>query len=424
MRLDVSIFGILACSAGLVIAEDNDTRSDGGASSEIGTASTGTTSNVVISVQALPTYPVYTQQSGNQIITYSKGADIDITDIYLKRYNGDTCIGTGDRGSSGSSNTNTGANAGTNTGLHFNEMTLDQRADASMLPPFKFPISNDSVTLLIGSNFETLYNSNLGQPLYYEFQWKNSTSSGSSFSQLIAVALDSGYDAAVQAIVDTNKETGPALPETIQPLNGPTITSNTATPAAETSAASLTAAASNNGGNGLSRGAVVGIAVGCSIAGVLIIAFIVWFFIFRKRTNRDRTRGADFANDSRTHAIMADKEATVISESSPHSAYPDDGGRLRDPRGDNDSYAPYSDRGVSPPPPPGAAFTTNSQTDLASLGHTSTTRAATPPYQSRYAHLIEEGMTEEEIRRLEEEERHLDAAIEDAGRNSRAARPS
>lgn len=174
----------------------------------------------------------------------------------------------------------------------------------------------------------------------------------------------------------------------------------------------------------MSRGAVAGIAVGCSVAGLLIIAFIVWFFFFRKRSNRDRTRGADFANDSRTHAIMADKEATVISESSPHSAYPDDGGRLRDPRGDNDSYAPYSDRGVSPPPPPGAAFTTNSQTDLASLGHTSTTRAGTPPYQSRYAHLIEEGMTEEEIRRLEEEERHLDAAIEDAGRNSRAARPS
>ncbi|OTA91108.1 hypothetical protein M434DRAFT_356639 [Hypoxylon sp. CO27-5] len=300
------------------------------------------------------------------------------------------------------------------------------RADASILPPFHFPISNDSVTLLIGTDLAR-YGSNVGQPLYYEFQWKNSTSRGSSFSQLIVVALDSGYDAGMQAIESTNKGSGPAQPETIQPLNGPTTTSTTANPAAETSVASLTAAASSNGGNGLSRGAIAGIAVGCSIAGILIIAFIVWFFFFRKRSTRDGTRGGDFATDSRTHAMMADKEATVISESSPHSAYPDDGGRLRDPhpRGDNDSYAPYSDRGVSPPPPPpGAAFATNSQTDVASLGHTSTTRAGTPPYQSRYAHLIEEGMTEEEIRRLEEEERHLDAAIEDAGRNSRAARPS
>ncbi|KAK8018360.1 hypothetical protein PG991_007550 [Apiospora marii] len=38
---------------------------------------------------------------------------------------------------------------------------------------------------------------------------------------------------------------------------------------------------------------------------------------------------------------------------------------------------------------------------------------------SRYAHLIEEGMTEDEIRRLEDEERQLDAAIEDAGRHGR-----
>lgn len=39
---------------------------------------------------------------------------------------------------------------------------------------------------------------------------------------------------------------------------------------------------------------------------------------------------------------------------------------------------------------------------------------------SRYAHLIEEGMTEDEIRRLEDEERQLDAAIEDAGRHGRS----
>ncbi|KAI0838830.1 hypothetical protein F5Y06DRAFT_286812 [Hypoxylon sp. FL0890] len=304
-----------------------------------------------------------------------------------------------------------------------NEETVNRRAEASILPPFNFPMSNDSVTLLIGSDLASKYGSNLGQPLYYEFQWQNSTASGSSYSQLIAVALDNGYDAAVQAITDTNKDTDPAQPESIQPLASATTASTTATSAAETSAP-LTADASNNGGgNGLSKGAIIGIAVGCAVAGLLIIAFIVWFFFFRKRNKRDRG-GADFGTDSGIRTMMADKEAAAVSES-PRSAYPDDGGRLHDPRGDNDSYAPYSDRGISPPPPPpGAAFTSNSQTDLASLGRASTTRAGTPQFQSRYAHLIEEGMTEEEIRRLEEEERHLDAAIEDAGRNSRAARPS
>ncbi|KAI1136883.1 hypothetical protein F5Y05DRAFT_405014 [Hypoxylon sp. FL0543] len=305
-----------------------------------------------------------------------------------------------------------------------NEETVDRRAETSMLPPFHFPMSNDSVTLLIGSDFETRYQDNLGKPLYYEFQWANSTVSGSSYSQLIAVALNTGYNAAVQAIEATNKDTEPAQPESIQPLTSSTTASTSATAAAETSTAPLTASASSNGGNGLSKGAVIGVAVGCSVAGLLIVAFILWFIFFRKRSNRDRARASDFGTDSGLRTIMADKEAAAVSES-PRSAYPDDGGRLRDPRGgDNDSFAPYSERGVSPPPPPpGAAFATNSQTDLASVGRPSTTRTGTP-YQSRYAHLIEEGMTEEEIRRLEEEERHLDAAIEDAGRNSRAARPS
>ncbi|KAI1417123.1 hypothetical protein F5Y13DRAFT_153707 [Hypoxylon sp. FL1857] len=418
MRLDVSTLGILACLAGLVVAADNDSRGDGGAAAGFGTASTGSSSNVVLSVQPLPTYPVYTQARGNQVISYSKEAGIDVTDVYLKRYEDNGCIGQGDMGSSGTASTN----MNTNTGLIMNEETLGQRAEVSMLPPFRFPVTDSNVTLLIPTQLEAVYGSNLGKPLYYEFQWKNSTTSGSSFSQLIAVALDSGYDAAIQAIAQTNKDTDPAQPESIQPSSTASA-SITATPAAETSVAPLTAAASSNGGNGLSKGAIIGIAVGCAVGGVLIIALIVWFFFFRKRNNRDRTGGTNFATDSGIRTMMADKEAAAVSES-PHSAYPDDGGRLRDPRGDNDSYAPYSDRGVSPPPPPGAAFTTNSQTDLASVGHASTTRAGTPPYQSRYAHLIEEGMTEEEIRRLEEEERHLDAAIEDAGRSSRTARPS
>ena len=44
-------------------------------------------------------------------------------------------------------------------------------------------------------------------------------------------------------------------------------------------------------------------------------------------------------------------------------------------------------------------------------------RSATPSgISGRYAHLVEDGMTDDEIRRLEEEERALDEAIEQAGR--------
>jgi len=49
-------------------------------------------------------------------------------------------------------------------------------------------------------------------------------------------------------------------------------------------------------------------------------------------------------------------------------------------------------------------------------------RATPHVVSAQYAHLVEEGMTEEEIRRLEDEERALDAAIEQAGSNNTGAR--
>lgn len=88
--------------------------------------------------------------------------------------------------------------------------------------------------------------------------------------------------------------------------------------------------------------------------------------------------------------------------------------------GDESTYTPYRDH--TPPPTNLYAHhdaSTSSQTSLpASLPPHA--RSPTPPISSRYAHLVEEGMTDEEIRRLEEEERALDVAIEDAGRSSRA----
>ncbi|ROW10822.1 hypothetical protein VPNG_05297 [Cytospora leucostoma] len=67
--------------------------------------------------------------------------------------------------------------------------------------------------------------------------------------------------------------------------------------------------------------------------------------------------------------------------------------------------SPDSARGVCPGSTP--------RTRGDAFGRRSTTPSG---ISGRYAHLVEEGMTDDEIRRLEEEERALDEAIEEAGR--------
>ncbi|XXG98819.1 hypothetical protein Hte_005149 [Hypoxylon texense] len=408
MRLDVPIFGILTCLAGLVVAQDDGDgdHSSGGMSSNGGATATTTSSpNSIIEVQSLPTYPVYVAGAGNQTISYSKGSaipDLNVTAISLKRFDDNVTIAEGVMEPTSSTSTSFGAV------FHSDEQAIGRRQ-----------VSTDLAE----------YGGNVGLPLYYEFQWENSTSKGSSYSQLIVVTTESESDiqAASEAIKKSGKDTGPAFPEEITESSSaedPTSSTTTPTPAAATSTEVTTSNASSSSG-GLSTGAIAGIAVGCSVAGLLIIAFLVWFFFFRRRGDRQRVRGTDFAADSGTHAMMPDKEAVGMSQSSPHSAFADDGGRLHDPQqrrsaapggggDDATSFAPYSDRARSMSPP--MAHNNDSQTDV---DVANTSRSPSPPFQSRYAHLIEEGMTEDEIRRLEEEERHLDAAIEDAGRNSR-----
>ncbi|KAL7628382.1 hypothetical protein AAE478_002584 [Parahypoxylon ruwenzoriense] len=422
MRLDVSMLGVLACSVGLGAAEDDDLRT-GGAT---GTATTESlpAANSIIIFGALPTPAVYRQDSGNQTIPYHWGEgirELDVRAVYLRRYGDDVTIAEGD------------INKTTSTGTSFAPQSegdiLERRQPPLSLPPFHFAVNQENITLMTRDGLSD-YRTNIGQPLYYEIQWENSTSKGSSYSQYLAVSTNEGYFDASATLQTLGMGTNPAKPESFpSSSSNPESTTVSSTPSSTDTSAQPVAQASSGGG-GLNTGAIAGIAVGCSVAGLLIIAFIVWFLFFRRRSSRDQVRGADYAAGSGTHAIVSEKEAAGITESSPRSLYGDDGGRLRDPRGsmtqpdDIASYAPYSDRGRSPSPPAaGAAFGTGSQSNVApsATGHdnASTTRSPTPPFASRYAHLIEEGMTEEEIRRLEEEERHLDAAIEDAGRNSR-----
>ena len=214
-----------------------------------------------------------------------------------------------------------------------------------------------------------------------------------------------------------------------------------ATNTADSSAASL--------GGGLATGAIAGIAVGA----VVILALIggaIWFFIRRRR----QTGGDDDALDAygarrtRTDELMAEKEANAGVDASPHSPYSDDGGVQRDstslrnvatgagvaaaavgahhkknlsessqpahdvPR----SFTPYSDHRNSVARSPSThAASVVAATTVSPGGMESPTSGRATPHgglTTPYAHLVEDGMTADEIRRLEDEERALDAAIE------------
>ncbi|CAG9971306.1 unnamed protein product [Clonostachys byssicola] len=147
---------------------------------------------------------------------------------------------------------------------------------------------------------------------------------------------------------------------------------------------------SGGGGGGLSTGAIVGIAIG-GAAGLAIIALVAWFLLRRRKSKSQivDTHGA-------SNAYIADKDSTAQS---PQSPYADD--VIHNPRADSSSL--HNAHADNVPGPRDGSGT------------------ATPSGLSRnVAHLVEEGMTADDIARLEEEERQLDDEIERAA--SQAAR--
>ncbi|KAI1799083.1 hypothetical protein F4811DRAFT_130065 [Daldinia bambusicola] len=424
MRLDVSRFGILASLVRLAGAEPDTTRTIDGpmpaATAGTGTATTGSSPNSVIQVKPLDTPAIYKPQGVDKTISFNKGQgirEVNISAIYLKRFKDKVTIGMGKM--------NSKSDTGPSVGSLLAGQVITERQDDQFLPIY-FPATDESLTLKLTGDLTATYGGNLMQPLYYEFQWENNTSSGTSYSQVLAVTYPAGYDETTTLLQNTGMNTSPAFQEVIEGSStGPEssgISTITANPAAETSV--QPAPVTSNESRKLSNGAIAGIAVGCAVFVIAVVVLLVWFFCLRRRNKGENVRGTEFTNASGSHAMIAEKDIVNMSESSPRSTFPPDNSRqLHDQRDsmvrpDDASYALYSDQAPSPPLPPGAVFASNSQSDLASTGRASTTGNRC---QSRYAHLIEEGMTEEEIRRLEEEEQHLDAAIEDAGRNSRTA---
>ncbi|KAK8085632.1 hypothetical protein PG997_006903 [Apiospora hydei] len=257
--------------------------------------------------------------------------------------------------------------------------------------------------------------------------------------------------------------------------------SSAATTRESSGAPSLAAAGlSGGGGGGLNPGAIAGIVVGSVIGALLIIGALAYFLCFRRRAGGKQQRrhihgDVGYASDSGAAAamMMREKEMPGVNHSTPQSAYADDGGRLNDRGGigqDNDSISYSLNTPVYPEERGMAAVGTGTQQQRQSrdnslhrneynrpqsyaadsaigvavsggaVPNTTTERerngsvggavvgrashqTSRPGSEvrspSRYAHLIEEGMTEDEIRRLEDEERQLDAAIEDAGRHGR-----
>lgn len=206
----------------------------------------------------------------------------------------------------------------------------------------------------------------------------------------------------------------------------PEATGSSITTSVSTTQGSSTASAgsdSNAAGGGLSTGAIAGIAVACGVVGLALIGLGIWFCLRRRRSS-DKVRDVNYGSDAGNNVMMAEKDMPGITESSPHSTYADDGGRLHDRHPvamphEQAGFVPYSDGA----PAAGALQRSQSDLPLQSEASNSRNRSPSPAVTSRYAHLVEEGMTEDEIRRLEEEERQLDAAIQEAGER-RSAKPS
>ncbi|KAK0672846.1 hypothetical protein QBC41DRAFT_6954 [Cercophora samala] len=285
-------------------------------------------------------------------------------------------------------------------------------------------------------------------PLYFRVTWTYKDTVGVSYSRAFTTVTDSEFASAMDSPIYSVPT--PYKPTTFNHTtqDGPSPTGGNQTPGGDdetSNPSSISQPLPPPSKTGLELGAIIGIAVGCGLAGLLAVLGIIWFVVRRRQQKQNLHPIGSFNSDHRGDDLMAEKEAHtgVDVDASPNSPYSDDGHP-------NGAYPPgtavttvAASPAAAPPPPPhlqdqsrsytpysdrlgaGAGATPSIRTD--SIAHNdegaranvpspipgrATPRGLTTPY----AHLVEEGMTEDEIRRLEEEERQLDAAIEQAGR--------
>ncbi|KAI1202355.1 hypothetical protein F5X97DRAFT_235776 [Nemania serpens] len=427
MRRHVAISGLLAYLIGLSVGDRAEDVSLG--QHDEGTA-IGSTPVVSISYKNSHTFEI--ALSSSSTFSFDTTSDVELGTVRLKIYSenglddGQDIIASTTLPSATAPTDADGLSAGSSQGIAPNNDL------------FKPGSSPNTLTIVWSRNsaasapFSFDY---LDKPLYLESQWKTTLISGSSTSPLFAV-YDKNYNEAksnLETARKGNSSNSPARPDSTTTLSSsPTPASPSGTSKPPTQATTATGQPAATIGpsaspsalpapNGLSRGAIIGIAVGVGVGGLLVAGVLSWLFCFRRRRRSSRNAAhhtmPSYDSDVGAHASMTDKETPVLLEAaSRQSTYGGGEGRPS-----VDPYAPYSDRSAASPTPhyrgtdaPAApAAPTTSQTDLT---WTNGAPAPTPVIASRYAHLVEEGMTTEEIRRLEDEERQLDMAIENAGR--------
>ncbi|KAK1250154.1 hypothetical protein MKX08_010157 [Trichoderma sp. CBMAI-0020] len=162
---------------------------------------------------------------------------------------------------------------------------------------------------------------------------------------------------------------------------------------------------SKSSGGGLSTGAIVGIAVACAVVGIALLAGLVWFLLRRRRR---RSVGEGYKATRQTTNSFTAKEARPSVAESPIIVSPfSDDGEARGFSNSNIAIA-LPQRSSTPRAVPAINDEgSRDRPDSAASGNRS---------RGGIAHLVEEGMTEADILRLEEEERHLDVEIERAAR--------
>ncbi|KAF5974143.1 hypothetical protein FBULB1_7901 [Fusarium bulbicola] len=256
-------------------------------------------------------------------------------------------------------------------------------------------VDNNSVTLNFSGGTSKYY----GKEMYIQIDWKKDGASGYTKTELFTVTNTDNsteIDELDTQLKEDNSQQG-TLESTASSSSSATATlSPSSTSGADESSG-------GGGGGGLSTGATAGIAVGAVIGGLLIIGALVWFFLRRRR--RSKKAGDEYVTQQ-TYAV--DKETHARATDSPNSPYSDENHMQPVALGSLDR-----DRGVAPTPPPGGV----PGSSIGSHDRAAHSGAQTPQgMSSNVAHLVEDGMTVDEIRRLEEEERQLDDEIERAAR--------
>ncbi|KAH7162969.1 hypothetical protein B0J13DRAFT_25429 [Dactylonectria estremocensis] len=292
----------------------------------------------------------------------------------------------------------------------FKESKGDDGQDATHPDPFESV--TDSTAVVDLKLFGKQNNLTNPSPMRFLMSWKNNDGKfwGTSTSKFFAIVDGSSDSNAASEVVaadasSTATEIVSSATATASKDGGKSVTTQTSAPSSESSSASSSEPNSgkSKGGGGLGTGAIAGIAVG-AIIGVLLIGALAWFFLRKRRQNKKLADGYT-ATDS-GNAYIVDKETHGRTADSPNSPYSDENGVQHVPADDTTRDDPATtERGLP------RTSTSGSQ------GGRSVSGAQTPQgVSTNVAHLVEDGMTADEIRRLEEEERQLDDEIERAAR--------